>query len=113
MISRGSICWVDLGPERGSRPATSRPVLVLQGDQLNASRIATTVVAVLTSNTAWAEAPGNAFLPKHTTGLAKDSVANLTALVTIDKKKLDPPVGHLPEHLMASIDQAVRTVLGL
>ena len=88
-------------------------MLVLQADPLNASRLGTTVVAVLTSNTAWADAPGHVFLPAHATGLAKDSVANLTAILTVDKKDLDPPVGRLPEHLMTEVDQTLRLVLDL
>lgn len=113
MISRGSVCWTDLGPARGRRPAKSRPVLVVQDDAFNASRLGKTLVAVLTSNTAQASVPGNVFVPKGAGGLDKDSVVNVTALVTVDKQDLDEPVGRLPEHVMASVDQGLRLALGL
>ena len=113
MISRGSICWVDLGEPRGSRPAKVRPVLVLQDDAYNSSRLATTIAAVITSNTALAAVAGNVFLPALISGLTKDSVANLTALVTLDKSDLDPPVGRLPDQLMAEVSAGLKLILDL
>jgi mRNA interferase MazF len=113
VISRGSICWVDLGPARGSKPATSRPVLVIQDDAYNASRLNTTLAAVITSNTALAGVAGNVFLPAAASGLDRDSVVNVTALVTLDKADLDTPVGHLPDHLLAAVDDGLRLVLDL
>lgn len=107
------MCWTDLGPARGRRPANYRPVLVVQDDAFNASRLGTTLVAVLTSNTEQASLPGNVFVPKGASGLTKDSVVNVTALVTVDKQDLDAPVGRLPEHVMVSVDQGLRLVLGL
>jgi mRNA interferase MazF len=89
-------------------------VLVVQGDAYNRSRLATTIVAVLTSNTALAAIPGNVFLPAVATGLPKDSVVNVTALATVDRHDLDPhSVGRVPAHLMAEVDQGVRQVLDL
>lgn len=113
MISRGSICWVDLGEPRGSRPAKVRPVLVLQDDAYNSSRLATTVAAVITSNTGLAAIAGNVFIPASIGGLKKDAVANLTALVTLNKSDLDPPVGRLPERLMDEVDAGLRLILGV
>jgi mRNA interferase MazF len=113
VTSRGSICWADLGEARGSRPAKRRPVLVIQADPFNASRLNTTVAAVVSSNTTLAAMPGNVFLPAAVSGLPKDSVANVTALVTLDKTDLDPPVGHLPASLMNDVDRGLRRVLGL
>lgn len=113
MISRGSVCWVELGPTRGSRPAKTRPVLVVQDDAVNASRLATTIVAVITSNTAQAAVGGNVFVPAASSGLLKDSVVNVSALLTLDKSDLAPPVGRLPGYLMDEIDQGLRLVLGL
>ena len=113
MISRGSICWADLGTTHGSKPAKSRPVLVVQDDAFNASRLGTALVAVLTSNTTQAAVPGNVFVPKASSGLRKDSVVNVTAVVTLDKDDLDPPVGHLPDHLMNAVDNGLRLALGL
>jgi len=110
---RGDICWADLGEPKGSRPAKRRPVLVIQANAYNASKLTTTLVAVITSNTALAAMPGNVFLPAVASGLPKDSVLNVTALVTIDKADLDPPVSRLPAALMTEIDRGLRRVLGL
>ena len=109
---RGDICWADLGEPKGSRPAKRRPVLVIQAEPYNTSRLSTTLVAVITSNTALAAMPGNVFLPAVASGLPKDSVLNVTALVTLDKADLGPPAG-LPGALMTEIDRGLRRVLGL
>src|SRR5690606_36811594 len=79
VIARGDIHWADLGDAEGSRPARRRPVLVIQSMSYNASRLATVVAAVITSNTALATMPGNVFLPSVVTGLKRDSVVNVTA----------------------------------
>ena len=113
MIRRGSICWADLGEVRGSRPARRRPVLVIQSDPFNSSRLNTTLAAVITSSTALAAMPGNVFLPTASSGLPKDSVVNVTALVTLDKTDLDSEAGHLPPSLMNEVDRGLRRVLGL
>ena len=113
-MNRGDIHWYDLGEPVGSAPAKRRPVLVLQADTYNRSRLATVVVAVLTSNTALAAMPGNVFVPAIATGLTKDSVVNVTALATLDRGDLDPhPVGRIPDHLLREVEQGVRGVLGL
>jgi mRNA interferase MazF len=113
VISRGGLYWVDLGEPAGSRPAERRPVLVVQSDPFNASRLATVLAAVVTSNTRLAMMPGNVFLPRVATALPRDSVVNVTALVTLNKDDLDGPVGRLPEGLMREVDQGLRRVLGL
>jgi mRNA interferase MazF len=113
VIRRGSICWADLGEPRGSKPAKRRPVLVVQADPYNASRLTTTLAAVITSNTALAAMPGNVFLPTTASGLPKDSIVNVTALVTLNKTDLDPETGHLPPALMSEVDRGLRRVLGL
>lgn len=113
MIGRGSVCWANLGEPRGSKPAKSRPVLVIQNDAYNASRLSTTLTAVITSNTSLATLAGNVFVPAAASGLDKDSVVNLTALVTLDKTDLDSPVGHLPGRLMDEVDSGLRLILGL
>lgn len=113
MIQRGDICWVDLGEPAGSRPAKRRPVLVVQSDSYNASRLATVIAVVITSNTSVAAMPGNVFLPAVSTGLRRDSVVNVTAVITLDRAELDEPVGQLPEALMHELDQGLRQVLGL
>jgi mRNA interferase MazF len=113
VTERGSICWADLGEAHGSKPAKRRPVLVIQSDPFNASRLNTTLAAVITSNTALAALPGNVFLPAAVSGLPKDSVTNVTALVTLDKTDLEEPVGHVPASLMDEVDRGLRRVLGL
>jgi mRNA interferase MazF len=110
---RGDVCWADLGEPRGSRPAKRRPVLVIQADPYNASKLNTTLIAVITSNTALAAMPGNVFLPAVASGLPRDSVLNVTALATVDKADLAPPVGRLPGSLMTEIDRGLRRALGL
>jgi mRNA interferase MazF len=113
MVSRGGLYWVDLGEPAGSRPAKRRPVLVVQSDPYNHSRLATILAAVVTSNTQLAMVPGNVFLPSVATGLPRDSVVNVTALVTLDKDELGSPVGRVPDGLMREVDQGLRRVLGL
>jgi mRNA interferase MazF len=113
VIQRGSVCWADLGEARGSRPAKRRPVLVIQSDPFNSSRLNTTLAAVITSNTALAALPGNVFLPAVISGLPKDSVVNVTALVTLNKTDLEAAAGHLPESLMDDVGRGLRRVLGL
>ena len=113
MTRRGGICWADLGQAHGSKPAKRRPVLVVQASPFSASRLNTTIAAVITSNTTLAAMPGNVFLPAVSSGLPKDSVVNVTALVTLDKTDLEPPVAHLPTSLMSEVDRGLRRVLGL
>lgn len=113
MINRGGIYWVDLGDAVGSRPAKRRPVLVIQSRPYNVSRLATALAAVVTSNTTLATMPGNVFLPAAATGLPRDSVVNVTALVTLNKNELEGPVGHVPDRLMQDVDRGLRRVLGL
>lgn len=113
VIRRGEIWWADLGTAEGSRPAKRRPVLVIQSDPYSDSRLATAIVAVITSNTALAAMPGNAFLPGDATGLPRDPVVNVTALATLDKADLTDHVGPVPASLMAEIDRGIRRVLGL
>jgi len=113
VIERGLLYWVDLGEPRGSAPAYRRPVLVVQADPYNASRLRTTLAAVITSNTALGAMPGNVFLPAAATGLPRDSVTNVTALVTVDKADLGEPIGRLPDHLMDEVERGLRRILGL
>ena len=113
MITRGEIHWADLGAASGSRPAKRRPVLVVQSDPYNASRLATVVAVVITSNTTLAAMPGNVFLPATATGLPRDSVVNVTAVVTLKKTDLTDRVGGLSPSLMNEVDRGLRRVLEL
>jgi mRNA interferase MazF len=113
VIERGGLYWADLGPAVGSRPAKRRPVLVIQAGSYNASRLATVLAAVITSNTALAIMPGNTFLPAAATGLPRDSVVNITALVTVNKTDLTERIGTTPQSLMHEVDRGLRRVLDL
>ena len=114
MVIRGDVCWCDLGDPRGSAPAKRRPVVVIQSDDYNRSRLGTVIVAVITSNTALAAMPGNIFLPAVVTGLPKDSVVNVTQLVTVDRAHLDPQaVSRVPVHLIEELDRGLLRVLAL
>jgi mRNA interferase MazF len=113
VIQRGQVWWADLGEAHGSKPARRRPVLVIQADPYNASKLNTMLVAVITSNTGLAAMPGNVFIPATASGLSKDSVVNVTALITLDKTDLDPAVSQLPASLMHEVNRGLRRVIGL
>lgn len=112
-LLRGDVVWVDFGEPRGASPAYRRPALVVQADRYNGSRIATVVVAVITSNTALARYEDNVFLPAGTAGLDRDCVVNISQVFTIDREAVDPPEGSLPPSLAEQVDTGLRHVLGL
>ena len=112
-MTRGEIWWADLGLPFGSEPGFRRPVLVVQDDAFNTSRIQTTVVVSITSNTALAEAPGNILLAEAESGLSKRGVINVSQIVTLDKRRLVARVGSLPKRLMDDVDVGLGLVLGL
>lgn len=113
VICRAEIYWADLGAPSGSRPGKRRPVVVIQSDPYNASRLAAVLAAVITSNTGLAAMPGNVFLPASTTRLPRDSVVNVTALVTLNKTDLIDRIGEVPPSLMHEVDRGLRRVLDL
>ncbi len=112
VISQGEVWWADLPAPVGSGAGFRRPVVVVQGDALNRSRIATVVCVPLTSNLKWALAPGNVHLPARFTGLAKPSVANVSLIVSIDKHLLTERVGKLPPSQLGLVLAGIDTVLG-
>ena len=111
VVSQGDVCWADLPDPVGSGPGFRRPVVVVQGDSFNRSRLATVLCVPLTSNLKWAEAPGNARLDERHTGLPKPSVANVSQLVALDRGVLTERVGTVPraklELILAGIDVAL------
>jgi len=111
-ISQGEVWWADLGEPTGSRPGVHRPVVVVQGDALNRSQLATVVCVALTSNLKWSAAPGNVILPARTTGLPQDSVANTSQIVTLDKTELTERVGKLSKAKLELVLSGVDVVLG-
>lgn len=112
-IQRGDIWWADLGEPRDSEPGFRRPVLVVQEDAYNESRLATVIVLSLTSDVRYADMPGNVLLSEEETGLDRDSVVNVTQLVTIDRSWLESRVGRLERSASEQIDYGLRLVLGL
>lgn len=113
MIAQGEVWWADLGEPRGSEPGFRRPVVVVQGDAFNRSRIATVVCVALTSNLRWADAPGNVLLGPRQTGLPKESVANVSQLVTLDRAALSERVGALSAKKLELVLVGIDIVLGI
>ena len=112
VIGQGDVWWADLAPPTGSGPGFRRPVVVVQGDALNRSRIATVVCVPLTGNLRWADAPGNALLTSRVTGLPKSSVANVSQIVALDKTVLDERAGKLPRAKLDLLLSGLDVVLG-
>ncbi|KGF73176.1 mRNA interferase MazF2 [Neosynechococcus sphagnicola sy1] len=110
---RGEIWWANLPDPVGSEPGYRRPVLVVQDDTFTQSRINTVIVVIITSNIQLAEAPGNVLLPQGATGLSRDSVANVSQILTVDKTFLVECIGSLPSGLQEEIDDGLRTILYL
>lgn len=113
MIRRGEIRWADLGDPRGSEPGYRRPVLVVQDDIYNRSRLATVIVLGLTSDLGYGDLPGNVTVPAEESGLDRDSVVNVTQIATVDKDWLEAPVGRLRPMLMDQVDHGLGQVLAL
>lgn len=112
VISQGDVCWVDLGAPLGSEPGLRRPVVVVQCDAFNRSRIATVVCVPLTSNLRLADAPGNVLLTADLTSLPRDSVANVSQPVTLDRGVLTDPVAKLPDRKLDLVLAGIEVVLG-
>jgi len=112
VIGQGDVCWADLPDPVGSGPGFRRPALVVQGDAFNRSRIATVVCVPLTSNLNWAEAPGNVNLPARSTGLTKDSVANLSQIVTLDRDVITERVGRISQKQLELVFAGLDLVTG-
>jgi mRNA interferase MazF len=112
-MKRGEIWWASLEPPRGSEPGFRRPVLVVQADSFNESRIATVLVVVITSNLALSEAPGNVRIGKSESKLSKASVVNVSQVLTLDRKYLSKRVGRLPNLVMNRVSEGLSLVLGL
>ena len=112
VVAQGHVYWASLPDPTGSGPGFRRPVVVVQGDALNRSRVRTIVCVPLTSNLRWTEAPGNVLLPARATGLAKDSVANASQIITLDRELLTEEVGKLSKRQLESILTGIDIVLG-
>jgi mRNA interferase MazF len=112
VITRGHVYWANIPEPTGSGPGFRRAVLVVKGDALNRSRIRTVVCVPLTSNLRWAEAPGNVLLSSKATGLPKDSVANSSQLITLDRALLTEEVGKISKRQLDLILSGIDIVLG-
>lgn len=112
-MDRGEIWWANLPTPKGSEPGYRRPVLIIQSDDFTRTRIKTVIVAVITSNLRLGQAPGNISLTARTGGLPRDSVVNVSQLMTLDKTFLTERVHTLPARVMTQVDAGVRLVLSL
>jgi mRNA interferase MazF len=112
VVSQGDVWWADLPAPVGSGPGFRRPVIVIQCDAFNRSRIATVVCVPLTTNTAWADVPGNVLLAAQVTNLPKDSVANASQVIALDKELLMERVGKLSRPKLDLVLAGVDVVLG-
>ena len=112
MIRQGDIRWCDLPDPLGSGPGYRRPLIVVQDDAFNQSRIATAVCVVLTANLALLGAPGNVFLSADDSGLPRDSVANASQILTVDRRRIGERAGSVPPWILAELFQGIDIVLG-
>lgn len=113
MVKRGEIFWADLPEPQGSSPGYRRPVLVIQSNSFNQSKINTVVVAIITGNTKYANSFGNVLLKPRASGLPKDSVVNISQLYTMDERFLLEYVETLTDKKMEQVDNGLRFVLSL
>ena len=112
-MTRGEIWWVYLGVPFRSEPGFKRPVIIIQDDAFNTSNINTIIVIPLTTNLTLLEAPGNVLLTKKDTSLSKDSVANISQIVTIDKERFEKKVSKLKAKNLIKIEDGIKLVLSI
>jgi mRNA interferase MazF len=111
MVAQGEVWWAELPEPEGSEPGFRRPVVVIQGDPLNRSKLATVVCVPLTSNLGWAEAPGNLQLPSRSTGLPGESVANVSQVVALDRRVLTDHVGRVSSRQLEMLLDGIDVIL--
>jgi mRNA interferase MazF len=112
-MERGTVWWAQLPEPIASEPGFRRPVIIVQSNAFNRSRIRTIVAVVLTSNLRLAEAPGNVLIHATDSGLPKDSVANVSQIITLDRTFLTEKCGRMPTRIMKTVDDGIRLVLSL
>jgi mRNA interferase MazF len=113
VVERGQVWWADLDEPSGSEPGFRRPVLIVQDDAFNRSRLRTVIAVVLTSNLRLVEAPGNVLIPAKSAGLPKDCVANVSQVITVDQDFLSEPAGRVRGQLLKDVENGLRLVLAL
>jgi mRNA interferase MazF len=112
-VKKGEIWWASLGEPKGSEPGFRRPVVIVSANEFNGSRINTVLAAVITSNTLLSDAPGNIFLEKKYSKLPKDSVINVSQIITLDKSFLDEKISKLGIHHIEEMNEGLKLVLDL
>jgi mRNA interferase MazF len=112
-LARGDVWWADLPEPQGSEPGYRRPLLIVQNDAFNRSRLRTTMAVVLTSNVRLVDAPGNVLVPARASGLPRDSVANVTQVITVDRSALTERTGRIPSTLLEQVSDGLRLALAL
>jgi mRNA interferase MazF len=113
VVEHGQVWWADLGEPDGSEPGDRRPVLIVQSDAFNRSRLRTVVAVILSTNARLLDAPGNVLLPAKATGLPKDSIANVSQVVTVDRDFLMELAGRVRGQFLKDVENGLRLVLGL
>lgn len=113
VIKQGEVWWASLPEPVGSMPGYRRPVAIVQSDEFNRSRIRTVIVAVITSNVTLSQAPGNVLLSKRSVGLSRESVVNVSQVLTLDKSFLSEKVGRLPRSKRQEVEDGLRLVFAL
>jgi mRNA interferase MazF len=113
VINRGEIWWAELPEPTGSGPGNKRPLLIIQSNEFNKSKISTVIAAVITSNLRLAGAPGNILLSAKGSKLPKESVINVSQIITIDKSLLTEKIHQLPNNIIMQIDEGLKLVLKL
>ena len=113
MIRRGEVWWAEVPEPRGSKPGYRRPVMVIQSDEFNASRIGTVLTIIITLNTDLAAAPGNVLLRRSQTRLPRDSVANVSQVYTVDRRFLRKRICALPTTAVERIDAGLRLAMAV
>ena len=111
VVAQGEVWWADLPDPVGSGPGFRRPVLIVQGEALNRSRLATVICVPLTSNVRWANAPGNVLLPARSTGLPRDSVAHVSQIVALDRSLLTERVGRIARRQIELVLKGIELIL--
>jgi mRNA interferase MazF len=112
-LARGDVWWADLHDPQGSEPGYRRPLLIVQNDLFNRSRLRTVLAVVLTGNLRLVDAPGNVLVPARASGLPRDSVANVSQVITIDRNALTDRVGRLPGTIIDQVANGLRLALAL
>lgn len=113
VVERGAVWWADLPDPHGSEPGFRRPVLIVSAEAFNRSRLQTVLAVALTTNLSLVAAPGNVLIPGKAAGLSRDSVANVTQIITLDRDFLCEPAAKLPPKLLHQVDSGLRLALGL